>query len=151
MKKRIFNSDVIFGIIAILVAVYFIVAGQKLPGATKNGVPGSGYFSTIAACGVIFFSVLLMVQGMKKPQSYFNLDQTQLKNLGQMVAVLAALAGFLILWKFIPFIPAALLYVFVLSRILKQPLKFSIPYTIGVVVVLYLIFSVAFKVKLNIN
>ena len=56
MKKRIFNSEVIFGAVAILVSVYFIVAGQAFPGATKNGVPGSGYFPTIAAGGVILCS-----------------------------------------------------------------------------------------------
>ena len=69
----------------------------------------------------------------------------------QMVEVLAALAAFLVLWRFIPFLPAALLYVFALTRILKQPLKYSIIYTVVVVLVLYLIFSVGFKVRLNIN
>jgi hypothetical protein len=151
MKKRILNSEVIFGVLASIVAIYFIVASQPLPGATKNGVPGSGYFPTIAACGVLFFSVLLIIQGFRSPKTYFHMEKSQLINLVQMVEVLLALAGFLIIWKFIPFIPAALIYVFALSLILKQPLKFSIPYTIGVVVVLYLIFSVAFKVKLNIN
>lgn len=68
-----------------------------------------------------------------------------------MVEVLAALAAFLVLWRFIPFLPAALLYVFALTRILKQPLKYSIIYTVVVVLVLYLIFSVGFKVRLNIN
>lgn len=150
MKKRILNSEVIFGVIAILVAIYFIAAGTKLPGATKNGVPGSAYFSTIAACGVIVFSVLLIIQGFREPKTYFHLEREQKKNLRQMVAVLAALAGFLILWKYIPFLPAACIYVFALAMILKQPWKFSIFYTIGVVTVLYLIFSVAFKVKLNI-
>lgn len=151
MKKRIFNSEVIFGVVAIIAAVYFIVAGQQFPGTTKNGVPGSGYFPTIAAAGVIIFSVLLIIQGIRKPTEYFKMDKVQLQNLIQMLEVLAALAGFLVLWRFIPFLPAALIYVFVLSLILKQPLKFSIPYTIAVVVVLYLIFSVAFRVKLNIN
>ncbi len=151
MKKRIFNSEVIFGIIMIAVALYFIIASGSLPGATANGVPGSGYFPRIAAGGVIFFSVLLIIQGFRNPKTYFALDAAQKKNLVQMIEVLIALAGFLVLWRFIPFIPAALIYVFVLGLILKQPLKFSIPYTIIVVVVLYLVFSVAFKVKLNIN
>ena len=78
------------------------------------------------------------------------MNEVQYRNLYQMLEVLVALAGFLIIWRFIPFLPAAMLYVFVLSRILKQPTKYSIPYTIIVVVVLYLIFSVAFRVKLNI-
>lgn len=150
MKKRIFNSEVIFGILSILVALYFIITSTGLPGATKNGVPGSGYFPTIAAIGVLVLSVLMIIQGIKKPQEYFRIEKSQRGNLIQMIAVLAALAGFLIIWKYIPFIPAALIYVFALSVILRQPLKFSIPYTIGVVLVLYLIFSVAFKVKLNI-
>lgn len=151
MKKRLLNSEVIFGVVAIIVSVYFIVAGLKFPGTTKNGVPGSGYFPTIAAVGVIVFSVLLIIQGIRKPTEYFKMDKAQLQNLIQMLEVLAALAGFLVLWRFIPFLPAALIYVFVLALILKQPLKFSIPYTIAVVVVLYLIFSVAFRVNLNIN
>ncbi len=149
--KKYFNSDVIFGVIAIAVSLFFIINGQKLPGATANGVPGSNYFPTIAAIGVIIFSILLIIQGIRTPKSYFNLDKAQLKNLLQMVEVLIVLAGFLFIWTKIPFLPAALIYVFALTRILKQPLKFSIPYTIGVVVVLYLIFSVAFKVRLNIN
>ena len=148
--KKYFNSDVIFGILAIAVSVFFIVQGQSLPGATSNGVPGSNYFPTVAAIGVIIFSVLLIVQGIRTPRSYFTLDQAQIKNLLQMVEVLVVLAGFLFIWTKIPFLPAAIIYVFALTRILKQPIKFSIPYTIGVVVVLYLIFSVAFKVRLNI-
>ena len=150
MKKRIFNSEVIFGIIAILVSLYFVTGGMGMPGA-KNGVPGAGYFPIIAASGVIFFSVLLVIQGFTNHKDYFKLSASQKTNLIQMVEVLAALAVFLVIWRFIPFIPAALLYVFALCLILKQPLKFSIPYTICVVMVLYLIFSVAFKVKLNIN
>lgn len=149
MKKRIFNSEVIFGIIMILVSLYFIVSSQKFP-AGANGVPGAGYFPTIAASGVIIFSVLLVIQGFRDPKTYFKLDKAQIKNLIQMVEVLVALAVFLVLWNFIPFIPAALLYVLALCFILKQPWKFSIPYTIGLVLVLYLIFSVAFKVKLDI-
>ena len=150
MKKKFFNSEVIFGVIAILVAIYFIVAGKKLPGPTRGGVPGSGYFPNIAAYGVIFFSVLLIIKGFRKPTSYFKLDKAQIRNLYQMLAVLVTLAGFLVLWRYIPFVPAALIYVFVLSLIFKQPLKFSIPYTIIVVMALYLIFSVAFRVKLDI-
>lgn len=148
--KKYFNSDVIFGVIAIAVSIFFIVQGQSLPGS-KNGVPGSSYFPTIAAIGVIIFSVLLILQGIRNPKSYFTLTAEQKKNLGQMVLVLVILAGFLVLWNFIPFLPAALIYVFALAMVLKQPVKFAIPYTIGVVVVLYLIFSVAFKVRLNIN
>lgn len=150
MKKKFFNSEVIFGIIALLVAIYFIVAGRKLP-AGMNGVPGSAYFPTIAASGVIVFSVLLIIQGIKDPKTYFKIEGQQKNNLIQMVLCLAVMAIFLVIWRFIPFIPAALLFVFALSRILKQPIKFSIPYTICVVVILYLIFSVAFKVTLNIN
>ena len=150
MKKRILNSEVIFGLIMIAVAAYFIIGSQGLPGE-KNGVPGAGYFPIIAGSGVIVFSVLLVIQGIRKPKEYFKLEKSQLVNLRQMVLVLIDLAAFLVIWRFIPFIPAALLYVFVLTLILKQPLKFSIPYTIGVVMVLYLIFSVAFKVRLNIN
>lgn len=150
MKKRIFNSDVIFGIIALLASIYFIVEGKKFPGTTPNGVPGSGFFPTIAAGGVIVLSVLLIIQGIRKPQSYFNLTKEQIRNLIQMLIVFVVLAAFLVLWRFIPFLPAALLYVFALSRVLKQPLKYSIIYTIIVVLALYLIFSVAFKVNLNI-
>lgn len=150
MKKRFLNSEVIFGVVAIFVAVFFIVSGWKLPGETANGVPGSGYFPAIAAGGVIIFSMLLIIQGLRNPKTYFRMNEVQYRNLYQMLEVLVALAGFLIIWRFIPFLPAAMLYVFVLSRILKQPMKYSIPYTIIVVVVLYLIFSVAFRVKLNI-
>ena len=150
MKKRILNSEVIFGIIGILVSLYFILGSLEFPGG-RNGVPGAGYFPIIAASGVTVFSVLLVVQGFMKPKEYFKLSASQKSNLIQMVEVLVALAVFLVIWRFIPFIPAALLYVFALCLILKQPIKFSIPYTIGVVMVLYLIFSVAFKVKLNIN
>lgn len=150
MKKRILNGEVIMGCITALVALYFIMASTSLPGATKNGVPGSGYFPSIAAGGVLLFSLLLIVEGVRKPKEYFHLDPDQKKNLIQMLLVLAALGGFLVLWNLMPFIPAALIYMLVLAFILKQPLKFSIPYTVGIVVVLYLIFHVAFKVKLNI-
>ena len=147
--KKYLNSDVIFGVIGILVAVFFIINGQSLPGS-KNGVPGSNYFPVIAAIGVIIFSVLLVIQGIRNQKSYFKLTAEQKKNLGQMILVLLILAGFLVLWCYIPFLPAALIYVFALAMILKQPVKFAIPYTIGVVLVRYLIFSVAFKVRLNI-
>ncbi len=71
MKKRFLNSEVIFGVVAIFVAVFFIVSGWKLPGETANGVPGSGYFPAIVAGGVIIFPCCSSFRGseIQRPTS----------------------------------------------------------------------------------
>lgn len=147
MKKRFLNSEVIFGVVAIFVAVFFIVSGWKLPGETANGVPGSGYFPSIVAGGVIIFSMLLIIQVAPKSKDLLPYERGAVS---QSIPEVGGVGGFGRVPHYLEILPAAMLYVFVLSRILKQPMKYSIPYTIIVVVVLYLIFSVAFRVKLNI-
>ncbi|MCF0261296.1 MAG: tripartite tricarboxylate transporter TctB family protein [Sphaerochaetaceae bacterium] len=150
-KNKILNADSIFGMIMLIIAITFIAIAQtSYPGMTKDGVPGSKTFPIVTGICVAFFSVLLIIDGIKKQNSYFELKEGQKKNLIQMLEVYGAIALFMILWNFVPFIVAAIALEVALCKILKLSWKFTIIYSVIVVVVLYVIFAIAFKVRLNI-
>ncbi|MCI1208517.1 MAG: tripartite tricarboxylate transporter TctB family protein [Treponema sp.] len=149
--KRFLNAEVIFGDISALVALLFIAKARTFQNGSADGVPGPGYFPIFAASLLLLFSVLLIVSGVHKQTVYFQLDVSQKENLITVLLVFADLICFFILWYFIPFIIAAIVFQIILGRILKCSWKFTIIYAFTSVIVLYLLFHTAFKVKLNIN
>lgn len=151
-KKRILNADSIFGMITLIIAIAFIAVAQtSYPGVTRDGVPGSKTFPIVTGSCVAFFSVLLIIEGIKKQNVYFTLEEGQKQNLIQMIEVYASLLFFMVIWNFVPFIVAAIILEVMLCKILKLSWKFTIIYSVAVVVILYLIFAQAFQVRLNIN
>lgn len=150
MKKRILNSETVFGLIIALVSLFFIIESRKFPPGTSDGVPGPGYFPTIAAVMVLLFSVAMMIKGYINPHIYFILPGGKKDTLIQMFMVIGNVMLFLIIWQFVPFIIAAAVMVFLMCLIFRQKIRFSIAYTAILVGALYFIFSVAFRVSLDI-
>ena len=149
-SRRIINADSIVGIITLLIAAAFISMSRDFPGASSDGVPGAGYFPTFISIFVIIFSVLLIGQGFIKQQKYFQKESEKKKSIMQMLEVYGALIVFFILWNLVPFIIAAIVFEVLLCIILKCSWKFTAIFSIAVVLLMYLIFTVAFKVSLNI-
>ncbi len=149
IKKRL-NADSVVGISILIIAFGFIAKSLQFDGVAKDGIPGAGYFPIFAASFMAIFAILLIIDGIKKQNIYFKIEDEKKKNLLQMVEVYGALIAFFILWNFIPFVLAALFLEIALCKILKCSWKFTIIFSIAVVVFLYLIFNTAFKVKLDI-
>lgn len=150
-EKRRLSADSVFGMVTLLTAVAFIAQSLQFKGASSDGVPGAGYFPIVASIFVALFSVLLIIEGIKKQNKYFEYDASKKQNLIQMLEVYGALIVFMILWNFVPFVVAALVLEVLLCRILKCSWKFTIIFSVIVVAVLYLIFNTAFRVKLDIR
>lgn len=150
MNTRKINADSIFGITTFLVAVAFIARSLQFDGASKDGVPGAGYFPIVVSLMIILFSVLLIIDGIRKQNKYFEIEEAKKQNLIQMLEVYGALVVFFVLWNFIPFVFAAIIFEVILCRILRCSWKFTILFSLISVIALYLIFNTAFKVRLDI-
>lgn len=149
MKKRLLNSEMIFGALLGIVAVAFILISLQFPAGTHDGVPGPGYFPILAASVVLLLSVILMVQGFLHPKTFFALTADEKGNLVQVLLIIGTVLAFLVLWQFVPFVIAASALVFGMCLVLKCNIKFSAIYSVALVGILYVIFSIAFRVNLD--
>ena len=95
-----------------------------------------------------------MIESVKKPEKRFaGIFESEEGKQGCIRAVLifADLALFLVLWRFVPFLIAGMIFMFLQCMIFKEKILFSLIYSAGVTGVLYIMFSVFLKVNLTIH
>ena len=98
--------------------------------------------------------VILMVESIRKPEKKFEgtfSTEDGKQSAVRAILIFADLALFLVLWKFIPFLIAGMIFMFLQCMIFREKILFSLIYAAGVTGVLYLMFSVLLKVNLVIH
>jgi len=108
MKGDIEMADMVLGIICSLISIYWIFASSKFPGGTKDGVPGAGYFPIIVASVLILMSIVLIIQGFKKRNVYFNVKDWGRDNIRMLILTVTFIAIFFILWYFTSYLIACI-------------------------------------------
>lgn len=129
------------------------IANTTLKATAPAGDPGSRLFPNLA-CGVIMLlAVIIIIQSFTTTSKAFagifaNEDSKQ--SCIRALLILADLTLFLVLWNFIPFLAAGFIFMFLQCMIFREKLVFSLIYSAGVTGVLYVMFVIFLKVKLNI-
>ena len=102
---------------------------------------------------ILILSVIIMVQSVFKSEKPFKgaLSTPEGKQgCTRMILVLSDLALFLILWRYVPFLAAGVIFIFLLCMVFREKLLFSIIYSAAVTGALYFVFTILLKVNLNI-
>lgn len=147
--NALLHSEVIFGIITSLISIFFFLGSRFFPEGTVDGVPGPGYFPTLLSVFLFVLSVALIISGLKKEDRYFALTETINNNLKSLFLTMLSMAGFLIMWRYVPFVISAFLFLLFLNLIFKQSMKFSLMFSAVMVGIVYYVFSNVFNVILD--
>ena len=148
MLKKLSGNTVIGLLFIIISGITLYIANTTLPATAPAGDPGSRIFPS-AICIII-----LIVQSVRKPEKAFAgtfASEDSKQSCIRAVLIFADLALFLVLWKFVPFLIAGMIFMFLQCMIFKEKLLFSVIYSAAVTGVLYVMFSIFLKVNLTIH
>ena len=136
MLKKISGNTVIGLLFIIISGITLYIANTTLPASAPAGDPGSS------------------IQSIRKPEKAFAgtfASEDSRQSCIRAILIFADLALFLVLWKFVPFLIAGMIFMFLQCMIFKEKLLFSVIYSAAVTGVLYVMFSVFLKVNLTIH
>lgn len=140
-------DDVIFSVMSLIIGLLFFIPALGFGIApTKEGTPGPGFFPVIVGAFVIIFSLALLINSLKTKEKHFKLDDTIRANMKPFLITIGAIIAYFILWKFITFFPATILFLLLLNYIYKRGWKFNIIFTIGFTAFIYFVFARLFSV-----
>ncbi|XOQ42899.1 MAG: Tripartite tricarboxylate transporter TctB family protein [Clostridium sp.] len=144
------KGDTIPGLLFCAVGVMFLIPGMGLGlTSTVSGVPGAGFFPVIVAVAVILFGAALFVKGLKDNGKlvYFKMDEEQKANVKPLILTVSSIVVFFVLWKFVHFVVAALVFCLFMNWVYKRNWKFNIIFSIVFVTLIYCIFNIGLKVQ----
>ena len=151
--KKITGNTIVGFLFAVAASATLYISNKTLKSASAMGDPGPKIFPNAVCAAIIILSVIIMLQSVSKPLTPFKgalSTPERRQGCRRMLLVLAALALFLILWRYVPFLAAGMVFMFLLCMIFKERLLFSIIYSAAVTGVLYIVFTILLKVNLNI-
>lgn len=154
MLKKISGNTVIGLIFMIASAVVLYVANTTLPATAPAGDPGSRVFPSAICAILMILGLVLIIQSLKKPEKGFEgtfATEDSKRSCIRAILIFADLALFLLMWKFLPFLVAGIIFMFLQCMIFREKLLFSILYSVGVTGVLYVMFQICLKVNLTIH
>lgn len=101
-------ADVVLGLICTLISVYWIYISSRFPGGTQDGVPGAGYFPIIVSVALILISMILIIQGLRKRNIYFNVKEWGRENIKMLILTATFIILFFVLWYFTSYLIACI-------------------------------------------
>ena len=152
MLKKLSGNTVIGLLFIIISGITLYIANTTLPATAPAGDPGSRIFPS--AIIIMILGIILIVQSVRKPEKAFAgtfASEDSKQSCIRAVLIFADLALFLVLWKFVPFLIAGMIFMFLQCMIFKEKLLFSVIYSAAVTGVLYVMFSIFLKVNLTIH
>ena len=152
MKKMTGNTIVGF-LFAVAAGITLYISNSTLKSASAMGDPGPKLFPNAVCVVILILSLIIMIESLFKVERPFQgtfATPEGAQGFRRMVLVLSDLALFLILWRYIPFLPAGMAFLFLLCMIFREKLLFSVVYSAAVTGALYFVFTILLKVNLNI-
>ena len=146
--RKLLNGDVIFGGVVLAVCIWFFIMGQQLADFSFSGGIDAGFFPRMLAIVVGLMAVLLIIQGIRYPESYFS-KGTEKANVRMFAWTLLLFALYVGLWKLIHFIPLTIVFLLAESYVLKLSWKFAVIYSAIMSCGLFYLFAHVFKIILN--
>ena len=150
MLKKLSGNTVIGLLFIIISGITLYIANTTLPATAPAGDPGSRIFPSAICIIIMILGIILIVQSVRKPEKAFAGEDSK-QSCIRAVLIFADLALFLVLWKFVPFLIAGMIFMFLQCMIFKEKLLFSVIYSAAVTGVLYVMFSIFLKVNLTIH
>lgn len=151
--KKITGNTIVGFLFAAAAGITLYISNATLKSASAMGDPGPKMFPNAVCIAILILSVIIMVQSVFKSEKPFKgaLSTPEGKQgCTRMILVLSDLALFLILWRYVPFLAAGVIFIFLLCMIFREKLLFSIIYSAAVTGALYFVFTILLKVNLNI-
>lgn len=149
MKKIRVDTRCIIGIVGLAVSVYWFAVASKFPSSTFDGTPGAGFFPKILSVVFGFLSICMIIRALKNPQLIMNFKNMEEKSILRLALLVPAIIIFLLIWKYIHFIPAFMLLMFGLTSLFGikwwKGLIFSAVFTLLV----YFLFTTVLQVMLR--
>lgn len=140
------NGDVIFGLASIVFSLLFILSSLGFENRTTDGSPGAGFFPILIGSILLIMGVAFAVSGFKTKKHYFEMNEEVKKNLKIFFLTIAAIIGYLMIWKWISFVVATFAFLIGLNYIYKQSLKFNLIFSSVASLLVYVIFEKIFHV-----
>ncbi len=154
MLKKLSGNTLIGFLFVVISGITLYIANTTLPATAPAGDPGSRVFPSAMCVILIVLGIILMVQSIRKPEKKFAgtfATEEAKQSALRAVLIFADLALFLVLWKFVPFLVAGMIFMFLQCMIFREKILFSLIYSAGVTGVLYVMFAVLLKVNLVIH
>lgn len=151
--KKISGDTILSILIAALSVIMLYFTKTTISPNSPGGDPGAQLFPAAICVVLLIFSIILFVQSLRHPNHAFQglfQNAAKRKSLIQAGLGFLALCLFLILWQLIPFVIACFIFVLLLCLILQQKPLFSFCYSLGVSLVLYIVFVQLLNVRLDI-
>jgi len=148
MKLKWLNSDVIAGVLLILVSIFLIVESLEFPDAMGTE-PGPAFFPIVLSIILIFLSILLIIKGVKTNVRHFEITKEIRDNIKTLGLTILATILFLFFWRYLPFYIIAFLYLFSLGIIFKIKITKALVFSIFTTGIIYYVFSEMFLINLN--
>lgn len=150
-KNHIFNADVIFGIVSIAISLLWILLSLHFKRGTSDGTPGPGVFPILMASCCIFFSLIVLIGGIKKGLPVFRLDEIHPESLKAIGFTILIFVVFFFIWYYIHYIPATIFMILSLGFLYRIKPATTILLAVIYSVVVYYVFSTLLKVVLNLR
>ena len=154
MLKKLSGNTLIGFLFVVISGITLYIANTTLPATAPAGDPGSRVFPSAMCVILIVLGIILMVQSIRKPEKKFAgtfATEEAKQSALRAVLIFADLELFLVLWKFVPFLVAGMIFMFLQCMIFREKILFSLIYSAGVTGVLYVMFAVLLKVNLVIH
>lgn len=150
MKKIRLDTRGVLGICGLAVSVYWYVSALSFPASTFDGTPGAGFFPKILAVVMAILSIAMVIKSIANPEVLMGFKTMEKATLFKLIMLVPACIVFLLLWKYISFIPAFALLMLGLNLMLGvkwwKGLIFSAVFT----ALVYTLFTVVLQVILRI-
>ena len=160
MKK--IKADMVAGALFMIFGLFFLIQTASNPqmsfiATTSDGVPGGGFFPYILSILIIIMGDALVVRGARNEgKKYVELTEENKKNLRILLMTVAGLIVFLAVWKMTAgtfgntaFLICVCLFEIYLNKIFERTWKFTLIYSAGFTLFVYLVFSLGFKIIFN--
>jgi putative tricarboxylic transport membrane protein len=142
-------SNTAIGLFLILASALVLWHVQSFP-SLDNGYPGPALFPTVLAVLFIFCGIGLIIQGVRQREKLLKFDTGTLSLSGSLniLFVLTTIICYIFFAEFIGFLIFSFLVLMILMKWLKVKILSSLLMSIGVTLIIYLLFAKVLLVPL---
>jgi len=150
MKKIRLDTRGVLGLCGLAVSVYWYVSALSFPASTFDGTPGAGFFPKILAVVMAILSIAMIIKSIASPEVLMGFKTMEKATLIKLIAVVPACIVFLLLWKYVSFVPAFAVLMFGLSLLLGMKWWKGLLFSAIFTALVYTLFTVVLQVILRI-
>lgn len=148
MIKRVLTSDAIFGSIILAISMGFYVLSYRFSRETVGGNVNEGFFPRVLAIIVGLMALYIIIDSIRKNVRWFVLTEEQKQSIKPMLYMMGMFIVYILAWNHVHFIIKTLILLLIMCNILKMNLVFSLVYSTGFTLGIFLLFTKGFNILL---